>query len=424
MTSSVGPRLPRELFRQCFPFHIILDSDVRIVRFGDSLRKIAGGIKLGDELYQHFRWTRPVKENISFGELVRRSDKLFLAESLEGTTKLRGQLALNAEDGVLFYLCSPWVTEMSQLKSLDLEISDFAPHDPIVDFLFLLQSRDAGLADARKLAARLKKREEALQRAMILAQQTQELMIAKEAAEAASSAKSLFLANMSHELRTPLHGILSFARFGINKHDTASREKLRHYFEVIESSGTTLVMLLDDLLDLAKLESGKMTFDFRLADLCTVIQAVMEEFHSRLSEKNLTFHYANATSAVLARFDATRITQVVRNLLSNAVKFSPEGGEIEVTTHVKADEIRFAIRDQGPGVPGDELLEIFNRFAQSSKTTTNAGGTGLGLSISREIIEAHQGCIWGENNPKRGATFSFKIPGRIDAQKEPMLPIP
>ncbi len=173
MTSNSGSWLPPRFFSRLFPFHIILDSNLRVVGFGESLRKVVRGIEIGDEFYRHFRWKRPVHENVAFDELTRRSNKLFLAKSVERDIDLRGQLSHVAEQGALFYLCAPWLTQMSQLKGLGLELSDFAVHDPIVDFLFLLQSRDAGLADARKLAARLKRRGEDLQRAMTVAQQTQ-----------------------------------------------------------------------------------------------------------------------------------------------------------------------------------------------------------------------------------------------------------
>ena len=236
------------------------------------------------------------------------------------------------------------------------------------------------------------------------------LVEAKEIAEQATTAKSEFLANMSHELRTPLHGILSFAKFGINKSRNTDRERLLNYFEKIHLSGQTLLDLLNDLLDLAKLESGKMTFNFKKTSVINLLNRVIEEFDPLLIQKGLTLYFEPPDHDINACVDSERIRQVVRNLISNAVKFSPEDGEIYVELTRCEEVLRISIADRGAGIPKDELEAVFEKFIQSSTTKTGAGGTGLGLSISREIIEAHNGHIWAEDNPQGGSVFLFKIP--------------
>jgi len=252
----------------------------------------------------------------------------------------------------------------------------------------------------------------------------QELMVQTEKAELANRAKSEFLANMSHELRTPMHAILGFSSLGSNKVGAAENEKISGYFSRINESGQRLLYLLNDLLDLSKLEAGRMDFEFSKNDLQESIKIIADELVPLFLERDLTVDVEPPSVSTHAIYDNEKIEQVIRNLLSNAVKFTPVGMSVlvyfeETLLYSKEDPskeaaipaISVSIMDQGMGVPEGELETVFEKFVQSSKTETGAGGTGLGLSISKEIIEGHGGSIRARNSTKGGgAIFTFSLP--------------
>ena len=244
----------------------------------------------------------------------------------------------------------------------------------------------------------------------------EELKLALESAEAANQAKSVFLANMSHELRTPLHGILSFSELGMERLERVPREKLYVYFETISVSGKRLLNLLNDLLDLSKLEAGKYDLACDKKSLRDIIDDCVVEQSPLIDRASLNIvQTASETDDTLA-CDGERIHQVIRNLLSNAIKNSPWQGRIEfelddckicLDDHA-VDAVELRVTDDGEGIDEADLETIFDKFHQSSKP--NQGGTGLGLSICREIVNLHRGQIWAENRPDRGASFIVRLP--------------
>lgn len=239
-------------------------------------------------------------------------------------------------------------------------------------------------------------------------ERTAELRIEKEKAEAANQLKSEFLANISHELRTPMHAILSYSKFGMTKLDFRSKDKILHYFNNIHSSGKRLLILLDGLLDLSRLQANKMEYRMASNDLRQVFEDIKLEIAMLLKEKNLELVIQEKKDLILP-FDKEKIKQVVSNLFNNAMKFANEGSAIRVTFTPVKTRVTVTVKNKGISIPEDELELIFEPFLQSSKTKTGAGGTGLGLPICRRIIEDHKGRIWSQYTPD-GATFRFYLP--------------
>ena len=245
---------------------------------------------------------------------------------------------------------------------------------------------------------------------------SEELKHALETAEAANQAKSVFLANMSHELRTPLHGILSYSELGKERIDSVSLEKLGKYFENIQISGKRLLNLLNDLLDVSKLEAGKFELIYESINLAGLIDDCIAEQSPGINRKSLRIEKDPKRVDTRIECDREKIFQVVRNILSNAIKYSREGGVIEFqlddcrldSEAGTIDGIELRLIDDGEGIESDDLEKIFDKFTQSKNR--HPGGTGLGLSISRELVELHQGDIRAENSGDRGAILSIRLP--------------
>ena len=242
-----------------------------------------------------------------------------------------------------------------------------------------------------------------------------ELGAAKEQADQANHAKTSLLMNMSHEFRTPMHAILNYTNMGLKKLDFAEREKLKKYLTNIQHSGLRLLELLNALLDLAKLEFGKLELKPSRGDLTQIVRQSQAEVGSLFEAKHLELIVECQSKDPCAFFDRERLIQVFINLFSNAIKFSPKESAIHVAI---ADSVlperrpafHCAVSDNGVGIPEAELEKIFDKFTQSSKTDTGAGGSGLGLAICREIVHLHGGIIWAAASPSGGASIHFVIP--------------
>ncbi len=230
----------------------------------------------------------------------------------------------------------------------------------------------------------------------------------------ANIAKSRFLANMSHELRTPLHGILNFSELGINKHKELDQEKSLLYFDSINQSGKRLLFLLSDLLDLARLESGRSKLSIKKNDLYLVTSIATKQLSQLSEEKKLSISIHCENSSLNASFDEDMITQVINKLLSNAIKYTPENNSIDIYLSIEKTKdknmAKFMINDEGIGIPENEFETIFDKFIESSATQSSAGGTGLGLALCAQIIKLHNGTIFTQKTDNKGACFIFTIP--------------
>jgi signal transduction histidine kinase len=237
--------------------------------------------------------------------------------------------------------------------------------------------------------------------------------------EVASQHKSQFLANMSHELRTPLNAILGYTELMLDEIYGEVPGKMRGVLDRIQSNGRHLLGLINDVLDLSKIEAGQLTLAVASYSLEDVVHGVVTSVESLATAKQLALKLDIPRNLPAGRGDERRIAQVLLNLVGNAIKFT-EKGEVAIAASATNGSFNIAVRDTGPGISVADQVKIFEEFHQADNSATKTkGGTGLGLSIAKRIVEMHGGRIWVESSPGTGATFSVSLPVRVQPELEP-----
>lgn|GEM_PF-1809714 len=237
-------------------------------------------------------------------------------------------------------------------------------------------------------------------------------------AEAATRAKSEFLANMSHELRTPLTAVMGFSEILLREIPGTLNEKQKEYLQDIYQSGEHLLNLINDILDLSKIEAGKLELELERFDIEDLIEESLIFFKEKAMRHNIRIQKRLGEGIGELYADRRKVKQVIMNLLSNAFKFTPDGGTITVEVQRQDNEVVFSVEDTGPGISEEDQKRLFKPFEQlQSPLTKKVKGTGLGLYLSKRLVELHGGRIWVKSELGKGSIFSFSIPEVNDAKK-------
>ena len=238
-----------------------------------------------------------------------------------------------------------------------------------------------------------------------LEQKTREL-------QAASQHKSEFLANMSHELRTPLNAVIGFSEVLSERMFGELNEKQAEYLKDIHTSGTHLLSLINDILDLSKVEAGRMELELTDFHLPTALESALTLVRERAGRRGIALEMTVDSRVDLIQADERKIRQVVLNLLSNAIKFTPEGGRIEILAAPRDGFVEVSVSDTGVGIAPEDQDAVFEEFRQVGTAAKKVEGTGLGLTLCRKFVELHAGRIWVKSELGVGSTFTFSLPLR------------
>ncbi|MFN8205885.1 MAG: PAS domain S-box protein [Bacteroidales bacterium] len=240
-----------------------------------------------------------------------------------------------------------------------------------------------------------------------------ELIAAREQAVESDRLKSAFLANISHEIRTPMNGIIGFSELLDNSDLGVDKRKM--YVDIVKSSGLQLVRIIDDIIDISKIEANQLTLNFTACSLEKIIGELLLMYQKQIQQKGIKevsihAHCGISTNEAVIFSDETRLRQILINLVNNSIKFT-ESGEVRFGCDLENNELRFFVADTGIGIPKEIHQQIFKRFRQGSETLSRRfGGTGLGLAISEGLVQLLGGRIWFESEPEKGSVFYFTIP--------------
>jgi signal transduction histidine kinase len=375
-----------------YPSHVRVDARFRVVAVGRLIDRLLPAWRARPQLDALFTIERPAPIADLAGLVRARDQAIILAARDRPGLRFKGEILPLPEAAQAVLLIVPWLSDPRLLTEHTISVGDFAIGDATPDLIFLIETQTALLDDMRRLTDRLK--------------------TARDEALSASRAKSEFLANASHELRTPLNAIIGFSEFLILLGGAAPTQRMLEYVRAIHQSGSFLLEIVNDLLDLARIEAGRMPFEETQFDLAELVRETAEWVRPQATQAAVAVGFADMPSVFQVRADRGQMRQILINLLGNAVKFNRPGGEVTIGLRPAGDGgVEITVSDTGIGVDPEIIPDLFQPFRQAdSQVTRRYGGTGLGLHIVQRLVELHGGSVAMDGRVGVGTTVQVRLP--------------
>ncbi len=390
-----------DVFATIFPFYIILNRDLNIVHIGPVLQRLYPNIVENTSFGKYFQINRPFIE-MTFDRIRHLPRSLFLLQSLENGLLLRGQIIYIEYEDVVVFLGSPWITDVQELSKFGLKLPDFAIHDTVGDFLFLLQAQKASIADTRRMADKLAQQKVEIKKALL---QEKEL----------NSLKTRFITTASHEFRTPL-GIIASSTGILEDYDfKLDRPKKMKHWQRIQSAVKHMTNLLEDVLLIYQADAGRIECKRSSLDLIAFCHELIEEIEISSNAEGRFKFTANYPASdlcddvAIVNVDRKLLRQILTNLLSNAIKYSFPNTKVELDLMLDSEQLFFQVKDSGIGISAEDRERLFESFHRGNNVD-NIQGTGLGLSIVKRCVEVHGGKIDLISTVNVGTTFTISLP--------------
>ncbi len=381
----------------------------------DSDRRIAFGARtagVSEEVERAVRDVElPVQDDGSIHAQLLIHGRPVLAEDLgaEGNRMDPLLFALSRQVGVISFVCAPLKSKQRILGYVGADRGSQRCSQEDLELLVTLASHIAVAIDNAQAYHQLEKLMLTLERRV--QERTQELQTANEKLQELDRLKSAFVSIASHELRTPMTSIKGYVENMLEGLTGALSEKQAHYLGRVKHNVERLTRLINQLLDLSRLDAGVLELILEPLPIHEVVTEVIDSFRPLAQEKSLTLSERHAGELPLVLADRDKLHQILTNLIQNAVKFTPTGGEVRVESQVREDGfVQICVADTGCGIPPHELDKVFERFFRGESAPAEARGTGLGLTITKSLVEMHSGRIWVESTPGQGSRFFFTMP--------------
>jgi signal transduction histidine kinase len=400
------------LLFELFPFIIVTDASLTVHRWGPLAGVLAPELKPDQSLLDTFELHGVRQGDTRIDPVTWRSNRSVMLKHRQSSERvLKGQLQFHGES-TLYFLGWPVVTRADDLVTLGVKLRDIPPHNHLSDLLLVLRNSQLTLADADRLTQKARERSRELEALNDRLRGEAELVRARQAAEAASDAKSRFLSHVSHELRTPMNAILGYSEMLVDGYYGAIPQTAIGVLDRMQVNGRHLLDLINKILDMSVIEAGQLTLSIATYDFRSTCEKVVAATEGLATQKGLGF-FAKIDSGVgNVTGDELRVTQVIINLIGNAIKFTTTGS-VTLAVCCEGESVVVEVRDTGPGIAPQDQARIFKDFQQVKLPGGVTVGAGLGLSIASKIVALHGGRMEVESRIGEGSTFRVTLPINI-----------